>query len=616
MTPPISRRSFLRLAAAPGATLLAGPAEAGHRAAPDGWVRGKLTGAEALVATLQAEDGGCVFGIPGAQENELWDTFKSRHQAYLLATNELAAASMADGFARATGRPGVLCVVPGPGITNALSGLGEALLDSVPIVVIAGDVARGDRYRAFQVHDLPNADLLRPVTKEVFTVSCVTDIPTAVRAAFQKAREGEPGPAAVVVPYDLLVETAHFSSAPLGDPPKPFDQAAFDQAITLLADRRLRIGIYAGQGCMNATAELAEVAELLSAPVSTSVSGKGVISDTHPFSVGYGYGPFGSRTAEAAFHQVDLVLAIGVRYSEVATAFYNIPRHRFLIHVDINPNNLGRNVPAAVCVCADAGLFLNALLARSTEVARPQATKLVDQIRARKEAERKHYSRSSARHGVDPMILLRAIRESLGPDGMVFVDVTLTEHWAAETFPVYQPRTYFNPTDNQSMGWSIPAAMGAQVAYPERQVVTVTGDGCFFMSAMELANAARACLPIKVFIIDDQKYEYMRRVQQPAYLRSTATLLPRLDYAALAQALGVGYQEICANAELSAGIGGALTEARPMLIRVVTDYGTRQVRWISATKERYLSELSTAQKMRFLGRLTGRAIDMKRELND
>src|SRR5262245_21063094 len=170
MTTPISRRAVLRgMAAAAG--LAAVPARPGAaEASPPGWVTGLKTGARALVEALQAEGTLCVFGIPGAQGNELWDQMKSRHLPYLLVTHELSAAIMADGAARSTGCPGVLCVIPGPGITNALTGLGEALLDSVPVVCIAGDVARGAKYHPFQVHELPAAKLLEPVTKAVLEV--------------------------------------------------------------------------------------------------------------------------------------------------------------------------------------------------------------------------------------------------------------------------------------------------------------------------------------------------------------------------------------------------------------------------------------------------------------
>src|SRR5579885_1424794 len=204
-----------------GPSAAAGPLDRVRR--PPGWVVGKLTGAQAIAESLKQECVGCVFGIPGAQENELWDEFKARGVPYLLAAHEFAAACMADGYARATGQPGVLCVVPGPGVTNALTGLGEALLDSCPVVAIVGDVGNGEKSRPFQVHSLDTVGLLKPVCKCVLPVSDVRQLPDAVRQAFRLAVAGEPGPVAVVVPYNLLIDQAHFNCPPPAEVPPPFD---------------------------------------------------------------------------------------------------------------------------------------------------------------------------------------------------------------------------------------------------------------------------------------------------------------------------------------------------------------------------------------------------------
>ena len=176
---------------------------------------------------------------PRAQENELWDEMKGRGLGYLLVTHEYSAACMADGAARSTGRPGVICIVPGPGVTNALTGIAEALLDSVPMVCIIGDVARGDKYKPFQLHEIPQAGLIQQVTKGVFTATCVADIPGMVRQAFQLAMAGEPGPTAVVVPYNLLTETHHFNCPPPAPAEVPFDEAAFGCALNCSRNRRL-----------------------------------------------------------------------------------------------------------------------------------------------------------------------------------------------------------------------------------------------------------------------------------------------------------------------------------------------------------------------------------------
>jgi acetolactate synthase-1/2/3 large subunit len=567
-----------------------------------------MTGAEALVETLLQEETECVFGIPGAQQNELWDTMKSKHLGYLLVTHEFSAAVMADGYARSTGKPGVICVVPGPGVTNALSGIGEALLDSVPLVCIVGDVANGDKYRPFQVHGLPQAGLLRNVTKAVLEVAHAGDICLAVRQAFRLACAGEPGPVAVVIPYNLLIVSQRFHCGPLEPVGLPLDEAAFQRALCLLSNRRLRVGIYAGFGCMDYSSALVQAAEMLQAPVATSMAGKGVIPENHPLAVGWGYGPQGTRTAEQVFKHVDLVLAIGVRYSEVSTGFYSQPQHPHLIHVDINPDNLGRIMRTDVCVHADAGVFLARLLEQRPLLCRPADGRLVEQIRRLKAEECQANEKLYARCGADPMAFLLALRRCASPDALVFVDVTSSQYWATEVFTCYQPRTFFNPTNNQAMGWSIAAALGAQRVHPGRQTLTITGDGCFLMSAVEISTAAREHLPVKFFVLDDQTYHYMQLLQLPAYLRTTATILARLDYRALAHGFGVAYQEINSTAELEPAIRGALCHDGPVLVRVVTDYRQRPVRWIKAARDKYTKELSTEQKIRFLARIGSRAL--------
>jgi acetolactate synthase-1/2/3 large subunit len=619
MDQPVSRRDVLKLVAAQGLALvpaslaMAGPRH--RRAGPTCSVHGTMTGAQALTETLRAEGTECVYGIPGAQENELWDTFKSKRLPYLLVTHEFSAASMADGYARSTGKPGVLCIVPGPGLTNSLSGLGEALLDSIPMVCVVGDVANGERDRAFQVHSLDHAAILRPVTKQTFQVQRAAEIPLAVRQAFQVARAGEPGPAAVVIPYNLLIESANYRSGPLEPTPLPLDEAAFRQALSLLQDRRLKVGIYAGLGCMDYSDNVARLATVLQAPVATSMSGKGVIPEDHPLAVGWGYGPQGTRTAEQVFRSVDLVLAVGVKYAEVSTGFYSQPQTARLIHVDINQDNLGKIMRTDVCVHADAGLFMALALEEADSIRRPRDNCLEQQIQARKREERQANNQMLACRGVDPMAFILALRASTEADALAFVDVTVSQYWATEVFTTTMPRTFFNPTNNQAMGWSIPAAIGAQKVHPGRKTLTVTGDGCFLMSAMEISTAVRENLPVKFFILDDQAYHYMQELQWPAYRRTTATVLARLDYQALAKGWGIAYEEIEDNDNLEPRLRTILGQEGPVLARVAIDYRRRPIRWISAARARYSQELSRQQKIRFLTRIGSRSV-VRRPEND
>jgi len=615
---PLTRRTLLQGAAAVGSVALASKfnqAQATFQAKP-GWVKGKMTGAMACIEALIQEGCDCVYGIPGAQENELWDAMKTKGLPYLLCTHEFSASTMADGYARSTGKPGVLCVVPGPGVTNSLTGMGEALVDSVPLVAIVGDIAQGEKFRPFQVHCLDQVAMLKPVTKGVFHVETVGQIAAAVRNAFALATAGEPGPVAVVIPYTMLIEAHDYNTPPPDVIDTPFDEAAFEASVKLLSNPKMKIGIYAGQGCMAFSAELTALAELLQAPVATSVSGKGVICETHPLSVGWGYGAQATGAAENVFtgmcHGIDLLLAIGVRFSEVSTGFYGQPKIPWVVHVDANADNLGKIVKADVKVHADAGVYINKLMGRRDEIAKPANAKIVETIAKEKTADAKRHAKFEGKFGADPMAFVLALRQALPEEGLTFVDVTVTEHLAAEAFTVHKPRSYFNPTDNQAMGWSIPAAIGAQKVHPGTPVVTVTGDGCFLMSAMEMSTAARESLPVKFFVLDDQAYHYMQMLQKSAYLRTTATILARIDYSAFAQAMGVGYLEIDSTAKLDSGIRSALSYPGPVLVRVITDYRERKIRWLEAVRRRYVRELTPAQQTRFLARLGSRAVEFQR----
>jgi acetolactate synthase-1/2/3 large subunit len=611
----VSRRELLKGGGAIGASAafssLGSAAQASHvelgRFAKRAGVAGKMTGAQAAAAAMVCEGVRCVFGIPGAQTNELWDALKARSVPYLLVTHEASASVMADASARVTGEVGVFSVVPGPGLTNALTGIGEALLDSIPVVGIISDVDRSPGAAIGQVHGLANGAILRPVVKSLIEVRHQAEIPGALFQAFRLARAGEPGPVAVLIPYPLYAETWNYN-LPVPPPcPVPFDEQAYTRVVAHLADRRLRVGIYAGLGCADAAPGLTACAELLQAPVATSVSGKGSISDLHPLAVGWGYGRQGTRAAEAAFKDVDLVLAVGVRFSEVSTASYAIPPHD-LIHVDINPQNLGRNIPAHLTLCADSRLFFDRLLLDGAAVGRPPRPALSQRIAELRRIDRCEAQTVRISPCVDPMFFLSQLRAALGPEELICVDVTAATHWASEAVEVPGPRRYLAPADNQSMGWAIPAAIAAQRVRPDRQVVCVTGDGCFLMSAIEMSTAARAGLPVKFFVLDDGTYHYMQMLQQPVYRRTTATDLARINYPAFAQGVGLGYNEISDNADARAGIERALACPGPILTRVVVSYEGREIRWLSALKAQYARRLPNSQKLRLVTRIGVRAL--------
>jgi len=285
--------------------------------------------------------------------------------------------------------------------------------------------------------------------------------------------------------------------------------------------------------------------------------------------------------------------------------------------VDANKSNLGVIVPADVCVHADAGVFLGRLLACGDAVRRAADAHLCGRI---KDAKARHAGMVAAvppgKCGVDPLALVAALRCCLPEDALLFSDVTTSEHLATESFTVGRPRLYFNPADNQAMGWSIPAAIGGQRAFGDRVVATLTGDGCFIMAMQELATAARAGLPVKFFVLDDHAFHYMQALQEPAFRRTTATILPALDYAALAKGFGVGYVDIALHEQVRPGIQAALAYPGPVLVRVQTDYSNRKIRWVEAVRAKFTKELTPAQKARFLARIGSRTVTGARRTSD
>jgi acetolactate synthase-1/2/3 large subunit len=489
-----------------------------------------------------------------------------------------------------------------------MTGIGEALHDSIPVVGIITDVKRGPDAKVGQVHGLPNTAILRPICKAVLDVQHPSQIPSAIHQAYRVAVAGEPGPVGVVIPFNYLNEVWDYD-CPVPPPlPLPFDEVAYRRALGLLADRSRRVGIYAGLGCLHATRALAAVAETLQAPVATSVSGKGVIPDAHPLAVGWGYGAQGTKAAEKVFKKnVDVVLAVGVKFSEVSTANYSLPKDQDLIHVDANSNNLGRNMPTCVPVAADSRVFLDRLMADAGAIRRPANPTLWQEIRDRRAVDRAGYSQVRITSAVDPMYFLAMLRRSLRCDALTFIDVTASTHWASEAMEVNAPRLYFTPSNNQSMGWAVPAAVGAQRLDPSRQVAAVVGDGCFLMSGLEASTAARSALPVKFFILDDGAYHYMQMLQEPTFRRTTATEIARLDFAGMARGLGLAYNCIAANEDVCGGIARALNTPAPVLTRVVVSYDGREIRWLNALKKSYIDGLSNGQKVRMASRVIVRS---------
>jgi acetolactate synthase-1/2/3 large subunit len=516
------------------------------------------TGADVLIEQLERHGVRHVFGMPGSHSTAIYDAIGGRGTiATVLARNEQAGAFMADGYARVMGRPGVVCTTAGPGATNALTGVAEAWADSVPILLISGQVNAADLDRECgNYHEIDLEGIFRPVTKWCGTVRRGEQIPAMVGQAFQAMTTGRPRPAALFLPQDLMrgeckeaVRELAFAPAPL--PTVPED--AIDRAASVLS-RSERPIILAGGGALWAGAgqELRLVAERLGAPVVTTLNGKGIIDERDPISLGHAR----SVRARTALSHADAMLAVGCRFTEVLTDWRRMPVPKTLVQIDLDADQIGMNYPVAVGIVADARAALAALGDRLPHRAGEGGWgRLIDEAR-------------SARH-LRPEWLIETLREELPEDVPVFTDACEMGYRMQADWPSYGPRGFFYPSNYITLGWAFPAAVGAAVARDGGPVVSVSGDGGFVMTAQELATATRYNLRVIALVHNDATYGAIKNIQDRVHEgRYLDVDLNNPDFRALAAAFGVpGFRASTAE-ELRSAIRTCLAQDGPCLIEV------------------------------------------------
>lgn len=558
------------------------------------------SGAQLVMSALKAQGVDRVFGIPGVQNLELFDALKEAAIETVLVTHELCAAFMAEAYSRVTGKAGCCVLVPGPGLTNAFTGIAEALLDSSPIVVIVPG-PRIDTSLKFQLHEIPQAALARPITKATIRVEEATNIYAEVSRAFRLALSGEPGPVVVEIPYNLFMLRAEMSEpAALAPPPEP-DPGALDKIQALLRQAK-RVGIYAGFGASDSREDLLRLAEILQAPVATTLGGRGVVPEDHPLSVGFGFGPAGSAVAQEVFAECDLVLAVACKFGEVATGAYGFRHPEKLIHIDINPEVLGKNIPATVALVADARAALRRLVEVLEREPRPRDNVLMKRIAARRAEFAAEIEQEPARDSsVNPAKLLWQLRKLLARDAIITTDSGAHQFWVAQCFPVYERRSYLTPTDYQSMGYSIPAMVSSQLAFPQRQVVGVVGDGGFLMTGAELVTAARLGLKPVVLLFNDGELGLIREAQEKIFKRTSAIELRNPDFEALARAYGAAYFRVSNDHEIDLVLKEALTSGCLAIVDARVEY-LETTRYFKGAAAAALGRMPLGQKVRVAGR--------------
>jgi acetolactate synthase-1/2/3 large subunit len=568
----------------------------------------KKTGAWLVRYALEQIGVKYTFGIPGVHNTEIYDELnKSDLVQPILVTHEGGAAFMADAISRTSSHTGTLLIVPAAGVTHAASGIGEAFLDGVPMLVICGGI-RTDVDKSYQLHEMDQHALLAPITKKTFKAETHAQIVPAIYEAYELANDGEPGPVFVEVPVNLQLFPGEVPE------PLPFvavtettepSQTAIDQAAQKLyaADNP---GLFLGWGAVDAHDEAIAIAEFLNAPVSTTLQGLSAFPGNHPLHTGMSFGQASVPAAENAFRKCDCMLAVATRFSEIGTASYGVQPPRELIHVDINNEVFNANYPAVVTIEGDAKAVLAELLRSLKALGAPRSDDgvLKAAIKRDKAAYLEEWEKHDSKDRVNPGRFFTQLRNLLDDDAIVVADDGNHTFLTAELMPIHSARGFISPTDFNCMGYCTPAVTAAKLANPEKQVVGIIGDGAFLMTCMETLTASSLALGGVFFVFNDGELSQISQAQEIPYNRKTCSVLKEVKYKGIADATGCEFICIDSNAACEDGIRKALTlagENRPVIVDVKIDYSKR-TRFTKGIVKTNLERFTIGNKARFVGR--------------
>ena len=546
------------------------------------------SGAEVLLQALKAQGVEVIFGYPGGAVLPIYDAiFQQNEIRHILVRHEQAAVHAAEGYARSTGKVGVVLVTSGPGATNAVTGLVDALMDSIPLVCLCGQVPThliGND--AFQEAD--TTGITRPATKHNYLVKKSGDLARVVHEAFLVARSGRPGPVLIDLPKDILVgkapyqapaNTQHRSYRPQTEP----DQRRIAEAVELLK-RAERPIIYSGGGIINAGPEasrlLTEFAHLTGFPVTNTLMGLGSFSATDPQFLGM-LGMHGTYEANLAMHGCDVMLCLGARFDDRVTGRVNAfsPDSK-KIHVDIDPSNINKCVAVDVPIIADALAALKALIAAwkqqgATPANKPALAQWWQQIDVWRKKNSLHYNQPRDPGSIiKPQYAIeRLYKATLGRETFITTEVGQHQMWAAQHFKFDKPNRWLTSGGLGTMGYGLPAAMGVQVAHPDALVIDIAGEASILMNIQEMGTLAQYRLPVKVFILNNQYMGMVRQWQEllhgSRYSSSYSEALP--DFVKLAESFhAVGLRAETVD-DLDRVIAEMLAVDRPVIADICVD---------------------------------------------
>jgi acetolactate synthase-1/2/3 large subunit len=531
---------------------------------------------DALMECLKAEGVDVVFGLPGGANLPTYDAFYDAGIRHILVRHEAGGGHAAEGYAKATGKVGVSLATSGPGATNLITPITDAMMDSVPVVFITGQV-RTELLGTDGFQEADTIGITMPVVKHSFMIQHPLELPRTIREAFHLARTGRPGPVVVDIPQDL--SRADIPYEPVDDVHLPGYQPTTDGnqkqirlAAKALANSRRPV-IYAGGGVIsaNASVELTELATADRFPVTCTVMGLGGFPGTHDQWLGM-LGMHGTRTANYAMDEADLIVAIGARFDDRITGKLSefAPRAKF-IHIDIDPAEISKNVPAHIPIVGDARNIIPRLTAeyRALEAEPGRLEEWWTRIHKWQERHPLTYADSNDSE-IKPQYMIEALYEATGGDAIVVSDVGQHQMWTAQRFPFARPRRWINSGGLGTMGFGLPAAMGAQVGCPDDTVVCVAGDGSVQMNAQELATCAEEKIPIKVFIMNNGYLGMVRQWQELFWDKrySQVDMGQYPDFVKLAEAYGATGIRLTDKTTLVPDMRAALATDGPVLVDV------------------------------------------------
>lgn len=560
-----------------------------------------MTGAEAVVRVLVEQGVEVVFGIPGGAVLPLYDALYGAPIRHVLARHEQGAALAADGYARASGRVGVCIATSGPGATNLITGLATSYLDSVPVVAVTGNVGRAFLGTdAFQEADTFGVSM--PVTKHNYLVLDPEELPAVLREAFAVAASGRPGPVLVDIPKDVFTATisprawdrplrrsvscfghsAADSGTGLARPtppgrwhPRPHDAERLEEAARLIARARRPV-LYAGGGVIVAGAAeaLRQLAEGAVLPTTTTLMALGAMPGDHPLFLGMP-GMHGTYAANMALTETDCLIAVGARFDDRVTGrVSDFAPEAAIIHIDVDAAELGKVKAPRVAIAAGAREGLEALgaaLGRVPPDAWADRSPWLERVNGWKRAHPYRYDRGLARRELLPQAVIEELERATGGDALVVTGVGQHQMWAAMFYRYRWPRQFLTSGGLGTMGYGLPAALGAQLARPDARVLCIDGDGSFQMNVQELSTLAELGLPVKVFIINNRAHGMVRQWQDLFYGQrlSASVFEHQPDFVKLAEAYGIAAFRITHPDELAGTVREALARPGPVVVDCV-----------------------------------------------